>query len=139
MQVEFKTKKYDLADGGIHHTYMSDGANILTIDVVNVESIDELITEATDCDKITVYDGESVDAVYEDYVNFQNIVTNGDYVEVTVSQPSMVQQVVLLKNKIAEQQEVINIQAAHIADLESSQKDQDDQITEIQEVLVEDL
>lgn len=149
MQAKFKTKTYDCLN--VRQSNANDGANTLSLVLANIEDLEEVKAEATDCDHIEILDGETVTQTYDDYVNFRSIAQAEDQVEVVVNQPSLVKQVANLKATVQEQAAVIEGQAQTIAEqaatianqaemiagLEASQADQDDQITEIQEVIVE--
>ena len=126
MQVKFKTKSYDCLD--IRQGNSNDGANTLQIVVGNVEDINELKTEATDCARIEIMDGDSVIQVFDDYINFISVSSSNEVCEVTVSQPSLVQQVNDLRQLVINQSEIIAVQYEHIVQLQSSQDDQDDAI-----------
>lgn len=126
MQVKFKTKSYDCLD--IRQGNSNDGANTLQIIVGNVEDINELKTEATDCARIEILDGDLVVQVFDDYINFISVSSSNDVCEVTVSQPSLVQQVNDLRQLVINQSEIIADQHEYIVQLQSSQDDQDDAI-----------
>lgn len=153
MQAKLKSNLYDLADSGIHQQNIPDGANVLSLDLLNVPDLDTLRSDATDCEVIQIMDGETETAAYYDYVTLRNIAVNAETETTTVmmKQESIVRQVTKLRQTVASQAATIASQAQTIADqaatianqqaliedLNSSQADQDDQITEIQEVLVE--
>jgi len=146
MQVKLKTKTFDLVDGGVRQTNKSDGANVLGLVITNVESLDEVVAEATDCEKVEVIDNGIVVQTYEDYKNFQSISQNEDIVEITMFQPNTLQKLAELQALVAEQAGIIEAQAETIGqqeeaikNLQDSQGLQDTEITEIQEVLVEEV
>ena len=143
MQVKFKTKTYDCIN--VRQSNSNDGANRLALLLENVESIDELKDEATNCEKIEVTDGSDIQS-YEDYINYVGISEGEGTVEVNLQQDNTVKKLAKLTEVVAEQKAVIEAQAQTIARqsaiidaLETSQAEQDEQITEIQEVLVEEM
>lgn len=144
MQAKLKTKTYDLVDNGVRQSNASDGANVLGLVLTNVEDMNELISEATGCQKVEILDGETVVQTYEDYVNFQSVSATEDRVEVVMFQPSLVQQVANLKTTVKEQERTIEAQAqtiaeqeATIADLQNSQDAQDVDISDITDAVLE--
>lgn len=149
MQVKFKTKTYDCIN--IRQSNSNDGANRLALLLENVDSIDELKEEATGCERIEVTD-ESDIQVYEDYINYVGISEGEGTVEVNLQQDNAIKKLEKLTAVVAEQTEIIRQQAdtishqatiieqqaQEIASLNETQTEQDEQITEIQEVLVEE-
>lgn len=143
MQAKFKTKTYDCLN--TMQDNQNDGANRLTIILANVEDINEVKEEAIGCALIQILDGEQVVQSYEDYTKYQSLFTDAEgNVEVTVAQPSLVQQVVDLKatvkaqaTVIAEQESTIQAQAQTIAELEASQAEQDENIEGLGDAIIE--
>jgi uncharacterized coiled-coil protein SlyX len=112
----------------------NDGANRLTIILANVEDINEVKEEATDCHLIEILDGSTVIQSYEDYTNFQSISSDAEEnVDVTVAQPSLVKQVENLKTTVKAQAKVIADQDATIKEQEQTINQQAEQIAELQE------
>ena len=144
MKAKFKTKSYDLVPGGVRQTNKNDGANELGLVLENVESLDELIEEATDCTRVEILDEETVVQVYEDYTNFMSISKYGEQVEVRMYQPNSIQKIADLQALVAEQADTIAAQNEKIAeqdntiaDLEASQVDQDTSIEELGDAIIE--
>ena len=144
MQAKLKTKTYDLVDNGVRQSNASDGANVLGLVLTNVEDMNELIEEATGCQKVEILDGDTVVQTYEDYVNFQSVSATEDRVEVVMFQPSLVQQVANLKATVKEQERTIEAQAQTIAEqeativaLQESQTEQDDSIEGLGDAIIE--
>jgi hypothetical protein len=144
MQAKLKTKTYDLVDNGVRQSNASDGANVLGLVLTNVEDMNELIEEATGCQKVEILDGETVVQTYEDYVNFQSVSATEDRVEVVMFQPSLVQQVANLKTTVKEQERTIEAQAQTIAEqeativaLKDSQTEQDESIEGLGDAIIE--
>lgn len=137
MQAKLKTNLYDLAPNGVRQNNANDGANILGLILLNVESIDTLQSDATDCEKVEILDNGAVVQTYEDYTNFMSISADGETTEVMMCQPSLVKQVANLKAVIRQQEQVIAEQSVVIHKLTVSQKTQDEEILELQEVVVE--
>lgn len=144
MQAKLKTKTYDLVDNGVRQSNASDGANVLGLVLTNVEDMNELISEATGCQKVEILDGETVVQTYEDYVNFQSVSATEDRVEVVMFQPSLVQQVANLKTTVKEQERTIEAQAQTIAEqeatilaLQESQTEQDESIEGLGDAIIE--
>lgn len=132
MQAKFKTKTYDCLN--TMQDNQNDGANRLTIILANVEDINEVKEEATGCALIQILDGEQVVQSYEDYTKYQSIFTDAEEnVEVTVAQPSLVQQVENLKTTVKAQAKVIADQEATIKEQEQTINQQAEQIAELQE------
>ena len=143
MNVKFKSKTYDCIN--VRQSNSNDGANRLALLLENVDSIDELKEEATGCEKIEVTDGSDIQ-VYEDYINYIGVSEGEGTVEVNLQQDNAIKKLEKLTAVVAEQKAVIAEQAQTIAEqrtridyLESTQAEQDEQITEIQEVLVEEV
>lgn len=126
MEVKFKSKTYECLD--IRPGNSNDGANTLQLLIGNVEDINELKNEATNCSRIEIMDGDVVTQVFDDYVYFISISSANDMCEITVSQPSLVQQVAVLKQMVADQSETIIKQHEHLMALQTTQDDQDDAI-----------
>ena len=144
MQARLKTKTYDLVDNGVRQSNASDGANVLGLVLTNVEDMNELIEEATGCQKVEILDGDTVVQTYEDYVNFQSVSATEDRVEVVMFQPSLVQQVANLKVTVKEQERTIEAQAQTIAEqeatilaLQESQTEQDENIEGLGDAIIE--
>lgn len=144
MQAKLKTKTYDLVDNGVRQSNASDGANVLGLVLTNVEDMNELISEATGCQKVEILDGETVVQTYEDYTNFQSVSATEDRVEVVMFQPSLVQQVANLKTTVKEQERTIEAQAQTIAEqeatilaLQDSQTEQDESIEGLGDAIIE--
>lgn len=144
MQAKLKTKTYDLVDNGVRQSNASDGANVLGLVLTNVEDMNELISEATGCQKVEILDGDTVVQTYEDYVNFQSVSATEDRVEVVMFQPSLVQQVANLKTTVKEQERTIEAQAQTIAEqeatilsLQESQTEQDESIEGLGDAIIE--
>lgn len=144
MQARLKTKTYDLVDNGVRQSNASDGANVLGLVLTNVEDMNELISEATGCQKVEILDGETVVQTYEDYINFQSVSATEDRVEVVMFQPSLVQQVANLKVTVKEQERTIQAQAQTIAEqeatilaLQESQTEQDESIEGLGDAIIE--
>lgn len=137
MQAKLKTKTYDLIDNGVRQSNQADGANVLGLLFTNVEDMDELEQEATNCSKITILDGDRVDSVYEDYTNFRSITKENDIVDIVVQQDNYVKQISTLKNTVASQASTIATQAAQIESIESSQAAQDTDISDITDAVLE--
>ena len=132
MQAKFKTKTYDCLN--TMQDNQNDGANRLTIILANVEDINEVKEEATDCHLIEILDGSTVIQSYEDYTNFQSISSDAEEnVDVTVAQPSLVKQVENLKTTVKAQAKVIADQEATIKEQEQTINQQAEQIAELQE------
>lgn len=121
MNIKFKSKTYDCLD--VRQGNSNDGANTLQLLIGNVEDINELISEATGCSRIEILDGDVVTQVFDDYVNFISISNANGMCEVTMSQPSLVQQVANLKQIIADQAETIIKQHEHLMQLQTTQDD----------------
>lgn len=134
-EAKFKTKTYECVD--VRSSYSSDGANELTLALTNVEDINELIEEATGCDHIEILEDGVVTQIFEDYIKFMSEAMAGDSVEVSVCQPSLVQQVVTLKATVKAQAQTIAEQEAIIAQLETSQANQDEDIEGLGDAIVE--
>lgn len=132
MQVKLKTKTFDLVDGGVRQTNKSDGANVLGLVLTNVESLDEVVDEATGCEKVEVIDNEIVVQTFENYINFQSISQNADIVEVTMFQPNTLQKLAQLQAVVAEQAETIDAQNAKIAEQDGTIAAQAGQISELE-------
>ena len=122
MIAKFKTKSYECEN--IRQSTGEDGANILSLLLSGVDSMDGLKEEATGCEQIEISEDGSVTQVFKGYVNYLGLTDGQDTVDVTVSQISLAEQIAVLKHQIA----VLN----------ASQDEQDEEITEIQEVLVEE-
>ena len=144
MQAKLKTKTYDLVDNGVRQSNASDGANVLGLVLTNVEDMNELISEATGCQKVEILDGDTVVQTYEDYINFQSVSATEDRVEVVMFQPSLVQQVANLKTTVKEQERTIEAQAQTIAEqeatilaLQESQTEQDESIEGLGDAIIE--
>ena len=144
MQARLKTKTYDLVDNGVRQSNASDGANVLGLVLTNVEDMNELISEATGCQKVEILDGDTVVQTYEDYINFQSVSATEDRVEVVMFQPSLVQQVANLKTTVKEQERTIEAQAQTIAEqeatilaLQESQTEQDESIEGLGDAIIE--
>ena len=135
MQAKFKTKTYECFD--VRQSNANDGANALTLVLTDVEDINELIEEATGCDLIEILNGGVVTQIYEDYIKFMSEAMAGDSVEVSVCQPSLVQQVLTLKATVKAQAQTIAEQEAIIAQLETSQAQQDEDIEGLGDAIVE--
>lgn len=132
MQAKFKTKTYDCLN--TMQDNQNDGANRLTIILANVEDINEVKEEATGCALIQILDGEQVVQSYEDYTKYQSLFTDAEgNVEVTVAQPSLVQQVVDLKATVKAQAKVIADQEATIQAQTQTIAEQTNQIAELKE------
>ena len=126
MKAKLKTKEFDCLDP--KHTYSNDGANILTLYFVNVESLDELKSEITDCNHIEVtYDDGSI-LNFDDYIYCVGSSDEGGIVSYVLQQPSLVQQVENQRVIINDLRAVINEQAQLIRELQGTQADQDDAI-----------
>lgn len=130
-EAKFKTKTYECVD--VRSSYSSDGANELTLALTNVEDINELIEEATDCDHIEILEDGVVTQIFEDYIKFMSEAMAGDSVEISVCQPSLVQQVVTLKATVKAQAKVIADQEATIKEQEQTINQQTEQIASLQE------
>ena len=144
MQAKLKTKTYDLVDNGVRQSNQADGANVLALILENVEDMDELVQEATGCEKIEILDGSSVVMCFEDYINFRSISAANGQFEIVVQQDNSVQQIITLKATVKAQQETINAQAitieeqeATIAELQESQDAQDVDISDITDAVLE--
>lgn len=132
MQAKFKTKTYDCLN--TMQDNQNDGANRLTIVLANIEDINEVKEEATGCALIQILDGSTVIQSYEDYTNFQSISSDAEEnVDVTVAQPSLVQQVENLKTTVKAQAKVIADQEATIKEQEQTINQQSEQIAKLQE------
>jgi hypothetical protein len=151
MQAKLKTKTYDLIDNGVRQSNQADGANVLALILTNVEDMDELVNEATDCEKIEILDGSSVVMCFEDYINFRSISAANGQFEIVVQQDNSVQQIITLKATVKAQQETIDTQGrtieaqaatieeqeATIAELQESQDAQDTDISDITDAVLE--
>ena len=136
MQVTFKTKTYDLASEP-QGMPMNNGANLLKLIISGALSLDEIIEEATNCPKIEVKEDDQVLYVFDDYTIFQNITRSDDVIEVTVSQPSIVQQLINLKQLVKDQAETIRVQQEAILTLQQSQDNQDSNIEGLGDAIIE--
>lgn len=151
MQAKLHNNLYDLAENGIHQTASSDGANNLTLDLLNVTDLDTLQHDATDCEEILIMDGETEVGCYYDYVNFKGLTVDEGGTHVTTKQDSIVRQVAKLRQTVATQAEVIatqeatieaqaatiEAQEAEIASLTESQATQDENIELIGDAVLE--
>ena len=136
MEVKLKTKTYDLAETE-RQSNMADGANMLGLSLANVTDINEVIEEATDCEKVEIIDGGVTIRTYEDYTNFMSVSVANDIVDVVMYQPSLVKQVENLKVTVREQKEIIDAQAERIAELQDSQEVQDGDINDLTDAMLE--
>ena len=168
MQVKFHTTSYNLTENGIKNTNQPDGSNVLSLELTDIQDITALTEDATDAEDIVILNGGSIYQEYLDYTVLRSVSMDAEtnLVTVTVRQESLVKQVDTLRTRnralqervalqaetiaqqgntiesqatlIAQQTVTIDGQAQRIAELEQSQAEQDDEITEIQEVLVEE-
>ena len=154
MQVKFHETLYNLIEDGMKNTNQSDGSNVLSLDLTDIEDITALTEDATGAEDIVILNGDAIYQEYLDYTALRSVVLDAEteIVTVTVRQESLVKQVETLRERnkalkaqVASQADVIDRQSVVIAEqaeqiraLEASQVEQDEQITEIQEVLVEE-
>lgn len=139
MQAKLKENLYTLTEGGIRQQNQNDGANVLSLVLTDVEDLDTLRADATDCEEIAIMDGEVVKQTFEDYTKFRSLFEAEGETTVTVQQENLVKQVAVLRGRvadqaatiaeqaqtIAQQEQTIESQAAEIASLNNSQEAQD--------------
>lgn len=154
MQIKFKDTLYNLVDDSIKNTNMPDGSNVLSMQLTDITDLDALTQDATGAEDIQILNGDSIYQEYLDYTALRSVNMDAEsgITTVTVRQESLVKQVETLRERnkalkaqvasqadvIAEQVDTIAAQAARITELEQSQEEQNTEITEIQEVLVEE-
>ena len=134
MQVKFKAETYDCLS--VRQSNSNDGANRLSLLLTNVESIDELREEVTDCEVIEVTDEGSVQK-YEGYVNYVGMNEAENTVEVYLQQDNTLTKLEKLTAKVAEQAETIAEQAETIAQQASVIKQQESEIALLSETQAE--
>lgn len=114
MQAKLNEHLYDLAENGTHQTPQPDGANNLTLDLINVSDLDALREDATDCEEIVIIDDGAEIGCYYDYVHFRGLAVEETEVHVSLQQDSIVRQVEKLRQTVADQSEIIASQEATI-------------------------
>lgn len=113
MQVKFKTETYDCLS--VRQSNSNDGANRLSLLLTNVESIDELRKEVTDCEVIEVTDESSVQ-IYNGYINYVGMSEGENNVEVYLQQDNTLTKLEKLTETVAQQATIIENQAKTIAE-----------------------